>query len=381
MRVLVAEDSAPQRFMLEDMLTDWGYDVVCAADGEEAWDVIRGGEPPEVAILDWEMPGMDGIEVCRKAKSEANLPYLYIIMVTARTAKTDVVTGLDAGADDYVRKPVDPDELRSRLSAGIRVIEYERVLIQKSTALQIFSQAFEHSIQGIYITDTGGGFLRVNPAFAAKYGYTEAEVVGKDHRILDPGREGYADLGVAAEKYEELYAGLAKAIADPTLGHWQGTLANRTKGDSIVWTQTHISAIRDDSGGTIGYVGTPVDISDRVEEEYCIRIECYRAITDLAEARDNETGLHLKRLGEFSRLVAVELGVPRKYVNDIATFAPLHDIGKVGIPDDILLGPRSLTDAEFELMKSHTAIGHKILKERATLEMAADIAYTHHEKY
>jgi HD-GYP domain-containing protein (c-di-GMP phosphodiesterase class II) len=131
----------------------------------------------------------------------------------------------------------------------------------------------------------------------------------------------------------------------------------------------------------MAFVSVPVDITERVQQEMVIRLECYSALSALAETRDNETGLHLKRMSGYSRCLARELGMPRKYVEDIGSFAPLHDIGKVGIPDSILLAPRKLTDEEFEIMKTHSAIGYDILKNRPTLEMAAEIAYTHHEKY
>lgn len=102
---------------------------------------------------------------------------------------------------------------------------------------------------------------------------------------------------------------------------------------------------------------------------------------ELAEKRDNDTGLHLRRVSEYSALLAAELQLPLSFVNDLRIFASLHDIGKVGIPDDILLAPRKLTSEEFEVIKTHSTIGYDILKDRPTLEMAADIAYTHHERF
>lgn len=116
-------------------------------------------------------------------------------------------------------------------------------------------------------------------------------------------------------------------------------------------------------------------------KEFNIRLECYRAITDLAEARDNETGEHLKRISAFSRILASELGLPQKQIQDLIIFSPLHDIGKVGIPDSILLAPRKLTKDEFEIMKTHASLGHEILKGRPTLEKASEIAHSHHEKF
>lgn len=121
---------------------------------------------------------------------------------------------------------------------------------------------------------------------------------------------------------------------------------------------------------------------DRVhEQEFSVRLECYNALTELAEMRDLETGAHIKRMGIYSEILAERLGMTKKYSKDIGIFAPMHDIGKVGIPDNILLAPRKLTKDEFGIMKTHSTLGWRILKGRETLELGAEIAYGHHEKY
>ena len=111
------------------------------------------------------------------------------------------------------------------------------------------------------------------------------------------------------------------------------------------------------------------------------RLACYQALTELAEARDYETGQHLARVSAMSRLLAEKLGQDEDFLNQIALFAPMHDIGKVGIPDGILHLPRKLTPQEFDIIKTHTSIGYEILKGKPTMEMAADIAHYHHEKW
>jgi response regulator RpfG family c-di-GMP phosphodiesterase len=131
----------------------------------------------------------------------------------------------------------------------------------------------------------------------------------------------------------------------------------------------------------VGHFGLPIDLTERREQEHRIRLQIYEAITELAEKRDNETGLHLKRIARTSQLVARALELPAAFVADIATFAPLHDIGKVGISDAVLLAPRKLTVEEFEVMKSHSEIGWEILRGCPTLEMAAEIVRHHHERW
>jgi DNA-binding response OmpR family regulator len=125
MRILVADDNSVFQAVLQSMLTQWGYDVVVASDGEEAWWRLQQEEGPRLAILDWVMPGLDGIEVCRRVRANNRLRYTYILILTAKTGSEDLVTAMDAGADDYVTKPFKSAELRARLRVGCRILELQ----------------------------------------------------------------------------------------------------------------------------------------------------------------------------------------------------------------------------------------------------------------
>jgi two-component system, cell cycle response regulator len=135
-RILLAEDDAVSRRLLQAVLEQWGYDVSLASDGAEAWQVLSDDDPPSLAILDWVMPGMDGIEVCRRLRADAARPYVYAILLTGRSDARDVVQGLDAGADDYITKPFDSNELRVRLRAGRRILELQSVLLDAQRILR-----------------------------------------------------------------------------------------------------------------------------------------------------------------------------------------------------------------------------------------------------
>jgi diguanylate cyclase (GGDEF)-like protein len=125
MRILIAEDDLVTARLLRALLDSWGFEVVTVTDGVSALAVLQTPDAPRLAILDWMMPGLDGPEVCRRARAYRPGVPMYLILVTSREARRDVVAGLDAGADDYVVKPPDPEELRSRLKAGIRVLAME----------------------------------------------------------------------------------------------------------------------------------------------------------------------------------------------------------------------------------------------------------------
>ncbi len=135
-KVLIAEDDFVSRRALEATLTKWGYETVVTGDGQTAWEVLRRDDAPRLAVLDWMMPGLDGAQVCRLARSLPAAEPTYILLLTARNAKADVVAGLDAGADDYVTKPFDRDELHARLRVGLRVLALQRALAARVRELE-----------------------------------------------------------------------------------------------------------------------------------------------------------------------------------------------------------------------------------------------------
>jgi DNA-binding response OmpR family regulator len=121
MHVLIADDDQIARRLLQAQLIKWGYDVVTAENGSDAWSYMQRTDAPHMVILDWMMPDIDGVELCRRLRSLERTRNAYIVMVTSKDRKQDIVTALEAGADDYLSKPFDPDELRARLHAGVRI--------------------------------------------------------------------------------------------------------------------------------------------------------------------------------------------------------------------------------------------------------------------
>jgi diguanylate cyclase (GGDEF)-like protein len=147
-RILIAEDDAISRRLLETILKKWGYDVVVAQDGVAAWSVLKQPDSPRLAILDWMMPGMDGIEVCHRIRERGNdVPYVYVLLLTARIQREDLLHGMEAGADDYVTKPFDANELKVRLRAGRRILDLQEQLMSAQEALK--DQAARDPLTGI----------------------------------------------------------------------------------------------------------------------------------------------------------------------------------------------------------------------------------------
>lgn len=136
MKVLIADDSATSRALLRGVLTGWGYEVVTAKDGGEAWDILSRPDAPALVILDWVMPALTGPEVCHKVRETLREPYTYILLLTSKGSKTETVEGLNAGADDYIVKPFDEHELQVRLRAGKRIIDLQLDLLKAREELR-----------------------------------------------------------------------------------------------------------------------------------------------------------------------------------------------------------------------------------------------------
>jgi diguanylate cyclase (GGDEF)-like protein len=148
MKVLIADDSLVMRRLLQATLEGWGFEVVCAADGAEALACLQGEDPPRMAILDWMMPVMTGPEVCRMVRDLRSETYTYLILLTSKSQREDIVEGMGAGADDYVVKPFDKHELEVRLRAGRRILDLQAALLQAQEALT--EQATKDALTGCW---------------------------------------------------------------------------------------------------------------------------------------------------------------------------------------------------------------------------------------
>ena len=136
MKTLIAEDDSVSRRLLQAALQKWGYEVTVTTQGREAWDALQQPGAPSLLILDWLMPELDGVEICRRIRASEALKSSYVILLTSRGSKEDIVEGLEAGADDYVTKPFDHGELRARVQVGARVIGLQNALADRVHELE-----------------------------------------------------------------------------------------------------------------------------------------------------------------------------------------------------------------------------------------------------
>lgn len=159
-KVLIADDDPPTRILLRAAISQWGYEVVEASNGEEAWDILHQPNPPRLLILDWLMPKLDGITLCTRIKQE-QIQRPYTILLTQVTGTTNITKGLEAGADEFLSKPFNMAELRSRLSVGARIIRFENTLAERNKQIQEYASSMEtmsqtHAKQLVYHADLLG---------------------------------------------------------------------------------------------------------------------------------------------------------------------------------------------------------------------------------
>lgn len=208
MKVLLADDDRITRTIIAARLAKWGYEVVIAENGLEAWAILQAPDAPSLAIVDWMMPGLDGVELCRRVRQQAREPYVYVVLLTARSEKVDLIEGLRAGADDYLTKPVESQELEVRIRGGKRIVELHARLIESRQAM--WHQATHDGLTGAWNRPAGLDALAGEIVRCAREGTNLASaIVDLDHfkRINDT----YGHLG-GDETLREAVRRMTKAL-------------------------------------------------------------------------------------------------------------------------------------------------------------------------
>ena len=267
-QILVVDDEDRNLRLMEAILLPLGYDIMLAHDGKEALEKIQE-TPVDVILLDIMMPKMDGFEVARRLKSDNETKIIPIVMVTALQGVEDRIKALEAGADDFLTKPVDKTEVRARVASLLKVKAYN------------------------------------------------------DHM----------------RNYQQ---------------ELESEVAKRTK-----------------------------ELRKAFEKIKVVSLETIYRLTRAAEYKDEDTGAHIQRMSNYSAIIARAMGLTEQIVEFILYAAPMHDIGKIGIPDRILLKPAKLDPDEWVIMKQHTIMGGRILEESAAgfIKLGEIVALTHHEKW
>ncbi len=434
--VLIVDDDANLTFILRAHLNNANFNVHVCHDGAEAC-AFAMEHRPDVILLDVGLPGMDGLDVTRTLRADPRTQKTPIILLTGRSKRDDVVLGLDAGAQDYVTKPFDMEELTARvrsmhkLSCAHREIDelngrLTTEVRQKTAQLEMLytfvrelnrAQSAERVYDLIIETvQRATGCRRVS---IMRYDPLIGKLVCKRALGMDPQVAERVSVdatsGIAGQVFTTGRTVLAQTMGMEATGERQyasdnflstplvstymmsgeqrlGVLNVTDKPDGAPFTPDETEAlcsIADSAAIALHNVEQRLGLSKAIRA-------LLLTVGRLSEYRDEETGLHLERVQEYARILSRQLAKNAKFkdavtptfIDNLSQAAPLHDLGKVGIPDEILNKPGKLTDEEFQIMKTHTTIGrHTLMLAMAEtgpnplLEMCVDIAYCHHERY
>jgi len=269
MKLLIAEDDLTMRTILEGVTRKWGYEPILAEDGLAAWDILTSEEAPLLLLLDWEMPGLDGVELCKRIRSRFGEVSEFIILLTGRSESDDVVAGLEAGANEYIAKPCNHSELKARLYVGKQMLEIQRERFLDKKTLEISSNVFTHSNEGIIITDSAVNIIDINEASSRITGYSRAEILGQNPRFLSSGRQD-----------KSFYIVMWQSINKK--GLWSGEIWNRHKDGEVFLERITIVAVKTSGNKVSNYIGFFSDITtQKTHEDDLKRMAHYDLLTSL----------------------------------------------------------------------------------------------------
>jgi PAS domain S-box-containing protein len=248
MRILIAEDERMSRLLLEKTLSGWGHDVVSVSDGAEAWEALQQTDAPQLAILDWVMPGMDGVEVCRKARETGATESVYIVLLTAKGETDHMVAGLAAGANDYLIKPFNRAELQARVEAGCRMVEMRLAMMaelsERKRAQEVlriseerFRSLIENSSDAIVLFGLDGAISYASPSTPHVLGFTPEEFVELNALdVIHPDDRQFVTQRLKISLQQPRIGIAAQARVRHKDGSWrlmEGTLTNLLKEPTV----------------------------------------------------------------------------------------------------------------------------------------------------
>ena len=351
MQILVVEDSPVYRHLLASHLQEWGFPFTMANNGTEAWTLLQRPDCPKLVLLDWVLPDIDGVELCRRIRLAATAnSYSYVILLTGKDDKKDMLEAMQAGADDYLVKPFDQLELKARLLVGKRIVGLHEELVSArdpmryatEKQLHLRSAALEAAANGIVITDRHGTIVWVNHAFTRMTDYSKEEALGKNPRLLKSG-----------EQPEGYYAKLWSTISSGKV--WQGEIVNRRRDGTTYTEEMTITPVAQDLGGMTDtcFIAIKQDITERKRAEE----ELYRSRQMLQSTLDT-----IPQRVFWKDRNSTYLGCNRAFATDAGLNNPAEIIGK----------------SDFELVWSGTAETYraddKLVMEKGSAKLNFDEA-------
>ena len=327
-------------------------------------------------LLDINMPGLDGYETAKIIKENPLTNKIPIIFLSANANKESIREGFEQGGADYITKPFDDIELLHRVKTHVELFSAKEKLQLEIDDTKVLLEQYKMAVDAssfVSKTDTKGVITYVNEKFCEISKYTKEELIGHSHNILR-----------SPDISKSLFKDMWKTIKNKKI--WHGVVKNKAKDGSSYFVDATIVPILNADGDIVEYISLRTDMTNEIalrEDILSSQREVLHTLGELGEWRSKETGDHVNRVSLFSELLATAYGCLESNTVLLKMASPMHDIGKVIIPDDILLKPGKLTEEEFEIMKKHSVYGWEIFhkSKHELLQTAALIAHQHHEKW
>jgi len=372
-RVLLIDNSIDNAQFISNILKENNYSTYISKNNEKVFSIL---EVEKISILLIDIQDVKDLDVAIKIKNNVTTNNIPMIILSANTDTVNIKEVFDIGADDYICKPFDNIELLARvekhLKNNIDKKNLEKNLSQKIALLNQYKEVVDKS-SIVSKTDKRGRITYANDAFLKISGYTLDELIGKPHSIVR-----HPDMP------KDAFKGMWETLKQKKT--WQGDVKNLTKGGTDYIVKSTVMPILNDSGEIDELISVRSDVTDiyNLQEEISnTQKEVVFTMGSIGETRSKETGNHVKRVAEYSRVFAKYSRLNDDQIELLVQASPMHDIGKVAIPDNILHKPGKLTTEEFFVMRTHSEIGYKMLchSSRPLLKLAATIALEHHERW
>ena len=374
--IIIIDDNVTNIQLAANVLNSTNlYNIFFAMDGRTGIEQLND-RAYSLILLDINMPGIDGYETAKIIKNNQTTKNIPIIFLSANANKESIRKGFESGGADYVTKPFDEIELLHRVETHIELFRAKQELQTEVDDTKNLLEQYKNAVDiGSLVskTDTKGIITYVNDTFCKISKYTKEELIGKSHNVVR-----------SPDTKKSVFRGMwAKIQRRET---WHGIIKNRAKDGSSYFVDSTVMPIINSKNEIIEYISIRTNITKEMELKADImstQKEVLHTLGELGEWRSKETGEHVNRVSLFSGVLAQAYGCTEEDINLLVAASPMHDIGKVVIPDKILLKPGKLTEEEFVIMKDHTTYGWEIFNKsnHDLLQTAALISYEHHEKW
>ena len=351
------------------------YNIFFATSGEKGIEQLQN-KKYSLVLLDINMPGLDGYETATRIKANESTKKIPIVFLSANANKESIRKGFEYGGADYVTKPFDESELLHRVRTHVDLFLAKEELHQEVDNTKYLLEQYKLAMDAgslVSKTDTRGVITYVNDKFCEISKYSEEELIGKNHNIVR-----------SPDVSKSIFKNMWDTIKNKQI--WNGLVKNRAKDGSAYFVEATIIPILNSNDEIIEYISMRTDITKEIElreDIVATQKEILSTLGELGEWRSKETGDHVNRVSLYSELLSREYGCNEEDTQLLKMASPMHDIGKVIIPDNILLKPGKLTDEEFTIMQDHTVYGWEIFhkSKHPLLQTAALVSYQHHEKW